>query len=239
MASWKNSSSFSSCSALTWITILKMVIEVITANASHTIWWLKLKYESNVSLENQNGYKQNIYSLWWLWRLKCTEVQSQQLSLKVHWATILRFLTTLSIFTMVIVTFCLSSATYLARVLGVWGVTIVTRGFSFNTSSPAARRRLQVSLLPAFGARALRNQGGVTSIRSPRKKASATPFYRPLLPNSEREVFLIRSMMKYAIEKYFYLYNSACAIIDKYLLSTNLHSSLCSERCSFWHCALQ
>ena len=84
-----------------------------------------------------------------------------------------------------------------------------------------------------------RSQGRVTNMMSPRKKASATPFYWPLLPNSEREVFLIRSMMKYAIEKYLYLYNSACAMIDKYLLSTDLHSSLCSERCSFWHCALQ
>ena len=235
MASWKNSSSFSSCSALTWIIILKMVIEVITANASHTIWWLKLKYESNVSLENQNGYKQNIYPLWWLWRLKYTDVQSQQMAFTQS------PLSNTSIFTVVIVTFCLSSATYLARVLGVWGVTIVTRGFSFSTSSPAARRRLQVSSLPAFGARALRtkSQGRVTNMMSPRKKASATPFYWPLLPNSEREVFLIRSMMKYAIEKYLYLYNSACAIMDKYLLSTNLHSSLCSERCSFWHCALQ
>ena len=233
MASWKNSSSFSSCSALTWITILKMVIEVITANASHTIWWLKLKYESNDSLENQNGYKQNIYSLWWLWRLKYTDVQSQQMAFTQS------PLSNTSIFTVVIVTFCLSSATYLARVLGVWGVTIVTRGFSFSTSSPAARRRLQVSSLPAFGARALRSQGRVTNMMSPRKKASATPFYWPLLPNSEREVFLIRSMVKYAIEKYLYLYNSACAMIDEYLLSTDLHSSLCSERCSFWHCALQ
>ena len=205
-----------------------------------------LEYESNVPLENQNTNEQNIYSLRWLGKLKYTEVRSQQIhftqSPSLNSNPII--LNSYSIFTVTVhIPPSAAVQQHISQESWVCGGSRLWPEVSLSTQA----RQLQGAVyeyhhyqyVEPQHARALKSQGRANNMMSPRKKASAPPFYWPLLPNSEREVFLIRSMMKYAIEKYLYLYNSACAMIDKYFLSTDLHSSLCSERCSFWHCALQ